>query len=540
MLKTKNSELNISYEEFQDINGIRFTPREFDIISFILNGRTAKKISSLLSLSPKTVENYTRNIMGKVGCSSQEGIRDFIEKSGLYTLFRRHYEDLIISYEFDKIIPTIITFLERDKISFRIIHDESHFNKRPLSVNVTRCSLQESFNTTNITQKNRSLHEIFLYCTPQENIVSVAQNLTSMRFNSRVIFLLLDKENSSLISNSIKNIEYVDFSHSHNFYVSIFELLKMIFPSLKLPGRSFEFMKSDGNNFNDSGNLVPTNLTAKNSWGLKFYIRESMDLILGFINQSKKLFFLGCVLSIGLGSFYLGQNSQTINPEKLNDYGLTNIKWLLNRSDDEQVSLYNKATTEIVILLGNTGYRFSVNPIIWNTLTEKAKQGIKVKILVADPEKINSNFIRNDYKKHPNTYGEIREGILKLLKKIIALNREEMNKKTAGKITKFRPIEVALLPALSLFASDLIDGDIEQNHFDDRNGELTFIPKIEHNLSNTMLLFSFRNIGEMLTNKQDKSIQKSPYYIFREHIRDQWNNCKRTHQELANIIDRER
>ena len=59
-------------ENLSSINNIKFTQREIDIISFIVNGRSTKKIASYLSISPKTVENYVRNIMLKLECNSRE------------------------------------------------------------------------------------------------------------------------------------------------------------------------------------------------------------------------------------------------------------------------------------------------------------------------------------------------------------------------------------------------------------------------------------------------------------------------------------
>src|ERR1700726_440719 len=63
------------------IGGVPLTRREVDIIACILSGRAVKKIASFLLISPKTVENHIRNIMQKLGCRTQGGIIDFIEKS---------------------------------------------------------------------------------------------------------------------------------------------------------------------------------------------------------------------------------------------------------------------------------------------------------------------------------------------------------------------------------------------------------------------------------------------------------------------------
>ena len=48
------------------INGIKFTYREIDIITCILHNRGEKKIAALLSISPRTVNTHVHNITLKI------------------------------------------------------------------------------------------------------------------------------------------------------------------------------------------------------------------------------------------------------------------------------------------------------------------------------------------------------------------------------------------------------------------------------------------------------------------------------------------
>ena len=57
------------------IAGIKFTTKEIDVISCIVNARGIKKIAGLLILSPRTVEGHIQNIMLKLRCNSQKGNR---------------------------------------------------------------------------------------------------------------------------------------------------------------------------------------------------------------------------------------------------------------------------------------------------------------------------------------------------------------------------------------------------------------------------------------------------------------------------------
>ena len=66
-------------DELEIINDIKFTIKEIDVISALINGKSIKSIAALLNLSPKTVETHLRNIKQKLNCSSKETVIDFIE-----------------------------------------------------------------------------------------------------------------------------------------------------------------------------------------------------------------------------------------------------------------------------------------------------------------------------------------------------------------------------------------------------------------------------------------------------------------------------
>jgi tetratricopeptide (TPR) repeat protein len=89
-------------ELFQVIKGIKFTLRELDILSCFANGRSPKKIALLLSLTPKTIENYSHHIMVKIGCNSREGILDFLENSNIETFLKERYLNLLFQSGFER------------------------------------------------------------------------------------------------------------------------------------------------------------------------------------------------------------------------------------------------------------------------------------------------------------------------------------------------------------------------------------------------------------------------------------------------------
>jgi DNA-binding CsgD family transcriptional regulator len=104
-------------EHLKEIQGIKFTTREIEIIAFILSGRSGKKTASFFSISPKTVENYTHNIKEKLRCNSREGIIDFIEKSGRFLIIKRYYLSLLIHADFEAALKKIAISNEKTSCS---------------------------------------------------------------------------------------------------------------------------------------------------------------------------------------------------------------------------------------------------------------------------------------------------------------------------------------------------------------------------------------------------------------------------------------
>lgn len=95
-MKTNDIDLpeKIYTQQLAIIDGIKFSRREIDVIACLVKGRATKKISSLLSVSPKTVATHIRNIMLKLDVNSREGILDFIEKSNKNSILLSYYNYL--------------------------------------------------------------------------------------------------------------------------------------------------------------------------------------------------------------------------------------------------------------------------------------------------------------------------------------------------------------------------------------------------------------------------------------------------------------
>lgn len=101
---------NASYLEelflrhLQHMGEVKFTQREIDVLVCVCHTRGSKKIASLLSISPRTVETHIRNILLKIGGNSREDIIDFIKKAGCEGEVNHYYQLCSMQGEFEQTI----------------------------------------------------------------------------------------------------------------------------------------------------------------------------------------------------------------------------------------------------------------------------------------------------------------------------------------------------------------------------------------------------------------------------------------------------
>lgn len=58
------------------------SPKEAEILSYIMRGDTRREIGAALFVSPETVKTHIRHIYGKTGVNSQEALRDLVARTG--------------------------------------------------------------------------------------------------------------------------------------------------------------------------------------------------------------------------------------------------------------------------------------------------------------------------------------------------------------------------------------------------------------------------------------------------------------------------
>lgn len=229
------------------INNIEFTSREIDIISCIINGRSAKSIGNLLDISPRTVSVHIASISRKIDGNSQEQIINFIESSNFYKYMRKHYVYLLYVAKLKKLL------LELSKSS-----------------KIENCYFYKTSNSDFI-DKTKQFIEI---------LGGVAIDLTTI---NDVIF----KENDILFTNysdkadtdtvDVIRVFFTNFTISRTkdnqlvcneeeYFCSFFQTLKNIFKDKKISEISNEFCKS-------YYEKLPNNITTpKNNGTLKYII----------------------------------------------------------------------------------------------------------------------------------------------------------------------------------------------------------------------------------------------------------------------------
>lgn len=234
----------------KEIDGIRFTKREIEIISCILSGRAQKTIASFLLIAPRTVETHTRNIMLKLECNSREGIINFIEKAGKSSLLRIYYQALLIRVDFEKRLESISNLIKKMNLVCRLVYEQEQENdfllihkiKEHLKLAgfIIKLDSREKLEPTTDIILNRStegneyvIHITFKkfieeFCKRSKNIKESKIFQLNKKVSAIFVFLSLEEEGFSDTFKNSENISIVRFHLSQNYFLDFFILLKKI------------------------------------------------------------------------------------------------------------------------------------------------------------------------------------------------------------------------------------------------------------------------------------------------------------------------
>jgi tetratricopeptide (TPR) repeat protein/DNA-binding CsgD family transcriptional regulator len=254
-------------EKVPTINGISFTHREIDIITAIIHMRGAGKIASLLSISTRTVETHTANIMRKMDINSRERIIDFIEKAGHLPWINKHYNNLLIQTEFKKLSKAVIRLTHNKSLSCYIIYEPdkgiSDFYLAALKKHLNACDIKTIlFETTNeksigssLLQETFPLSSHIIYVIPDrfsdlvpnqkdkytKEISSLTQRILSK--HSSLTYLLFNKDIDD-IPQKLVDLGYVGIRDEQEFFSLLFKVLTRIVPDIKLDEIASQLLKN--------------------------------------------------------------------------------------------------------------------------------------------------------------------------------------------------------------------------------------------------------------------------------------------------------
>lgn len=215
------------------IQEFKFTSKEFEVISCIINNRDRKKIATILDIAPRTVETHIRNIFFKTKLNSQEALRDLIDKSGKIAELYNVYSELMLEYRFRTIIRKARELIRGDNhIKINIAPEQSTVLKQ-----IATYLKIIQFTLTN-TKLNNHHYEIKL----------LKQDCISNIVNSapKNIIYLQDKE-SNLNDHIFKQAPILDCTTRDKLYISFFQILQLLAPDVNFEQLISEFKELKNN-----------------------------------------------------------------------------------------------------------------------------------------------------------------------------------------------------------------------------------------------------------------------------------------------------
>lgn len=117
------------------IQGKKFTLREIDVLSCLINNRGDKKIADILSITPKTVSVHVQNVMRKFNCNSRDQIIDCTEIAGVIGYLREYYLHLLYQNHFNHLLA---------KLSKKLKIKEQYFSVNSSEANICEDSLYQT------------------------------------------------------------------------------------------------------------------------------------------------------------------------------------------------------------------------------------------------------------------------------------------------------------------------------------------------------------------------------------------------------------
>ncbi len=230
--------LEYLYEaKLQIISGVKFTPREIDIMACVISGKSPQSIANFLStpnrsIELQTVNTHIVNIRRKIDGNSRGSIITFIERSDKHKMIHQYYLMLLMEQEF--------TLSLRDKILSLLS------NTQYLSVTIKLVAYQND-NCVKSTILAKALYKILIGLGIKLEIVEKSNLGHINRLNNYTIHILplaSDYKNNITFSNnhiilSMDELENAKALAHHiclqqmlDNYEIVCAILKYLFPSI--------------------------------------------------------------------------------------------------------------------------------------------------------------------------------------------------------------------------------------------------------------------------------------------------------------------
>ncbi len=353
------------------INGIKFTPREIDVIACVLHGKNDKAIAQLLTtpgkphLSFKTIRAHLDNITRKIESGMRQNLIKFIEESGKFQIMHEYYSSLLLSLEFKKILYNFSSLIHKERFSFLIIAstiNEGHIFAKNLLTHLNlvgakaTLEIQEGFiNTIKVLQSISSIkHVIFILPSDikeeEHYLVNIEKlsNDKDINFQFKDIIFLGSSRREHYISNK-KNLRYINIEYEKSYYLLFLNILQKLLPQNDLLPDAILKFRNKLNNVQKIDNIQLYNEDAAPQ------NRES-----NFFVRYLKIIYISIfiILSFFVCYSFVPQSNILSNIATKSDLVLPSDSLLLKRSSvlkEIKESIEGKQAVQTVALVGVEG-----------------------------------------------------------------------------------------------------------------------------------------------------------------------------------------
>jgi DNA-binding CsgD family transcriptional regulator len=333
-------------KKLNEIGGIKFTPREIDIIACIIHNRGDKKIATLLVISPRTVETHIRSIMQKLGNNSREYIIDLVRKSGKLQCITKYYLHLLAQNLFERQLQKIRKIINRQDCSCLLHYTKINKNEEDLLKR-----LKEHLKTANITLINREDKDQATTGVTHNLCIFEKELVNDNKLNASIV-LIVDKNLNPL---DINAVEYIDFRQEEDYYLSTLRLIKKILNKTDLDQIIKEFKAEYQNMLN--AHLEEEDLKDK-------IIPTSQSIVLKEKLLSRKfIILLMCISCFSILVVWIISNNFFVSDKIItqnirSDFIIPHKSTLLERSSiiaEIKEKLNDKDNMQTVVLIGTGG-----------------------------------------------------------------------------------------------------------------------------------------------------------------------------------------